>query len=309
MSEITLHPTGCALCGTGAAATEIYPSNFDLDAFNPQTFSARRLPDRVHYRMVRCDACGLVRSDPVADLQTLVQLYARSTFDYGTEVDGLKRTYGSYLARLDKVLANKGSLLEIGCGNGFFLEEAIERGFKNVRGVEPSAEAVSKARPGVRDSIVCDIMRPGLFDPESFDVICMFQVFDHISDPGPLLDECFCILKPGGFVLILNHNIQALSARVLGERSPIIDIEHTYLYGPRTLSRLVQAHRFVVHDFGAVWNHYTLRYLVRLIPICESIKQRLLKVLSNSMLGRIPLLLPLGNLYLVARKPESKSEL
>jgi SAM-dependent methyltransferase len=305
MSEITLHAAGCALCGSKESATELYPSNFDLDAFNPRTFSARRLPDRIHYRMVKCDACGLVRSDPVADLQTLAQLYAGSTFDYGTEVDGLKRTYGRYLSRLDRILGSKDSLLEIGCGNGFFLEEALLRGFKNVRGVEPSAEAVSKASAHLRNSIVCDIMRPGLFEPGSFDAICMFQVFDHISDPASLLDQCFHVLKPGGVVLILNHNIEALSARILGERSPIIDIEHTYLYSPETLSRLVQAHGLLVQETGMVWNHYTVHYLVRLIPLAENIKRRLLMILSKSALGRVPLLMPLGNLYLVAQKPKS----
>jgi len=112
---------------------------------------------------VKCSTCGLVRSDPVAPPELVAQLYRQSGFTYGDEVADLKRTYGRYLAELDKYGARKGALLEIGCGNGFFLQQALAQGYSSVRGVEPSRAAVSQAAPEVRDGIVCDLMRPGLF--------------------------------------------------------------------------------------------------------------------------------------------------
>ena len=208
MQAVELHATRCPICDTEGNATEVYPANFDPQAFNPAVFSARRLPDRLHYRLVRCNTCALVRSDPVADAQVLAQLYAHSSFDYGEEVQNIRRTYGRCLARLK---ADKGALLEVGCGNGFFLEEALDQGYTEVWGVEPSQAAVAQAGPRVRPHIRCDILRPGLFAPGSFDVICMFQVFDHLPDPGALLPECLRLLKPEGRLLLLNHNISALS--------------------------------------------------------------------------------------------------
>jgi hypothetical protein len=80
---IQLHPTHCALCGTAGQAQELYAANVNLADFQPELFSARRLPDRIHDRMVTCDTCGLVRSDPVADSATLGALYRQSTFEYG----------------------------------------------------------------------------------------------------------------------------------------------------------------------------------------------------------------------------------
>jgi len=47
-----------------------------------------------------------------------------------------------------------------------------------------------------------------------------------VPNPAALLDACFAALRPGGLVLSSNHNITAVSARLLGERSPIVDIEH-----------------------------------------------------------------------------------
>lgn len=192
--------------------------------------------------------------------------------------------------------------LEIGCGNGFFLQQALSQGFKTVRGVEPSTEAVSKAEAHLKDRIVCDIMRPGLFDPATFDAVCLFQVFDHIADPAPLLDECFRVLKPSGALLILNHNISALSARLLGERSPIIDIEHTYLYNPRTLERLLGGHGFAVKECGPVFNEYSLSYLMQLLPLPEAVKRSLVSSLKRLPVGRFRVSVPLGNLFLSAQK-------
>ena len=184
MRAVVLHPTHCPICATEGNATEVYPANFDPRAFNPAVFSARRLPDRLHYRLVRCNTCELVRSDPVADAQVLAQLYTKSSFDYGEKVANIRRTYGRYLARLK---GPKGALLEVGCGNGFFLEEALDQGYAQVWGVEPSEAAVAQAGPRVKARIRCEVLRPGLFAPESFEVICMFQVFDHLPDPGALL--------------------------------------------------------------------------------------------------------------------------
>jgi SAM-dependent methyltransferase len=301
LNKIVFNPTRCAICGTPGNATEIYAANFDVSDFNPEIFSARRLPDRIHYRMVKCNACGLIRSDPVADTATLTELYRESTFDYGEEVANLRRTYGRYLDRLGAFGVKKGLLLEIGCGNGFFLEEAKARGYADVRGVEPGAAPVAQAAESVRGGIVCDMMRPGLFPKAGFDVVCLFQVFDHLPDPAGVLAEAHQVLKPGGLLLVLNHNVEALSARVLGERSPIIDLEHTYLYSRKTVARLAKEQGFTPLETGAVWNDYTLYYLTRLVPLPGFLKRPLLSLLNSKALRKFHVAVPLGNLYLIAR--------
>jgi len=281
----------------------MYRANFDTEAFSPSVFSARRMPDRIHYRMVRCNTCELVRSDPVADPAAVADLYHQSSFDYSQETENLAHTYGAYLARLDRYGACKGSLLEIGCGNGFFLMQARAQGYGDVRGVEPSRSAIELAPAEIRSRIVCAMMQPGLFPESTFDVVCLFQVLDHIFDPATLVETCFHILKPGGFVLCLNHNVEALSARLMKERSPIIDIEHTYLYSPVTIARLFSRQGFQVNETGGVKNRYSLGYLTRLIPLPGALKKTMLAALDVTYLGHVPLRIPLGNLYMIAQKP------
>lgn len=298
-----LHPTSCAICGREGNAAELWPATFDPLAFNARVFSARRLPDRVHYRMVRCDTCGLVRSDPVADEALLADLYKGSTFEYGEEVAAIQATYARALGWLEARSQRCEALLEIGCGNGFFLQQALIQGWQEVRGVEPSADAVAKAPPAVRGLIAQDIMHPGLFRGESFDAVCLFQVLDHISNPTELLEECLRVLRPGGHILALNHNVSAWSARLLGERSPIVDIEHTYLYSPETMRAIFASVGFADPRVNTVRNTYSLTYLAQLLPLPSGAKAWLVPRLRAGRIGGIQVTVPLGNLCLIARKP------
>jgi len=298
---VQLSPTLCAICGTFGNAAELYPPTYDEASFNEHIFSARRLPDTIHYRLVRCRACGLVRSDPAADQASLADLYGRSSFDYASEVPYLQRTYGRYLAKA-KVRSRGLTLLEIGCGNGFMLEEALAQGYKEVRGVEPSHKAIEAAVPAVRPFIVPDIMKAGLFDPGEFDTVCMFQVFDHLPQPGAFLDEVRGVLRTGGVVLCFNHNVRSLSARMLGERSPIVDIEHCYLYSPRTMRMLLEKHGFDEIETGVATNTLSLRHLLHLVPAPAGLKGRLMAAAASTNAGRLRMRLALGNLYAIGRK-------
>ena len=51
--------TLCAICGTDRWDRLLYPESLGDQAATAQRFSARRTPDRVHYRIVRCGHCGL----------------------------------------------------------------------------------------------------------------------------------------------------------------------------------------------------------------------------------------------------------
>jgi 2-polyprenyl-3-methyl-5-hydroxy-6-metoxy-1,4-benzoquinol methylase len=131
----------------------------------------------------------------------------------------------------------------------------------------------------------------------------MFQVIDHIPDPEVILDECYKILRPGGLILFITHNVESISAKLLKNKSPIIDIEHTYLFSPATLSRLLIVQGFEVLSHGSAWNKYTLKYLFQMAPLPKSLKKAFLSILRMTYVGHIRLSIPLGNLYLVAQKP------
>jgi len=297
-----LQPTRCAICASEATSTELYPANLDPDSFTAEVFSARRLPDRLHYRMVRCDRCGLVRSDPVLSAEALAELYKESTFDYGDELDSLRVTYGSALDRAAAYLDKREGLVDIGCGSGFVLEVANERGWTDLHGVEPSGDAIAKAKPDIAPLIVHDMMRAGLFAEDSLSAVTLFQVLDHMPDPMGLLRDCLSILRPGGVIMAFNHNVTAWSARLLKDRSPIIDVEHTYLYSPDTMRKLFTGAGFEVISVSPVRNTYSISYLTHLVPLPRRLKQQLIPRLRSTYIGKRQITVPLGNLQLIARK-------
>jgi SAM-dependent methyltransferase len=182
------------------------------------------------------------------------------------------------------------------------LEVARARGWTDLRGVEPSSDAIAQAPADIGELIVQDVMHAGLLPHESFDAVTLFQVLDHIPEPLALLQECRAILRPRGVILALNHNVTAWSARLLGERSPIVDVEHTYLYSPATMRRLFERAGFEVLTVGPVRNTYSLTYLMHLVPLPQAAKAAVLARLAGSRLGRVQATVPLGNLCLLARR-------
>ena len=145
--RVAMIHTQCAICKSDAWDRELYPARLGAEAATYGRFSARRQPDRVHYRIVRCRKCGLIRSDPVLPEEELARLYRGSSFDYEDESICARLTYAQYVSESLPLLTERTRMLEIGCGNGFFLQKALELGFAEVYGIEPSCQAVAAAPP------------------------------------------------------------------------------------------------------------------------------------------------------------------
>jgi SAM-dependent methyltransferase len=293
--------TQCAICESDAWDHELYPDQLGPDAATYGRFSARRQPDRVHYRMVRCRKCGLVRSDPVLPDEELARLYQGSTFDYEEESACARRTYAQYVREILPMVKEKARVLEIGCGNGFFLEEALGLGFAEVYGIEPSRHAIEAASPKVRDRIKNELFQEGLYPPAWFTLICGFQVLDHLTRPNELLQVCRALLEPDGLALFINHDVGAWTNRILGERSPIVDIEHTFLYDKETIACIFRKNGFEVLRVFPVLNAYPLAYWCKLAPMPAWIKMRLLPLVKRSRCGRWVVPMRAGNLGILAR--------
>jgi len=304
-NNLTLIPTKCAICGTLDNAQEIYPPRLYEEAIDEKTFSARRFYDKKnHFRIVKCEKCGLLRSDPIIDVKLVGKLYEDSSLTYESHIPNLRKTYGRYLKRITRFLPAKDRLLEIGCGNGFFLEEALDHGFREVWGAEPGVEAIEKASSRVKKNIKLGMFSAQMFPENVFDIVCIFQTLEHFIDPAKVLDDCQKILKPGGVVLAINHNLDSLPVKIFGEKSPVVDIEHMYLFSADTMKKIFEKAGLKTVDVFSVWNRHSFGYLLTLIPFPKILKDFLIKIANFLSLARLPLFLPIGNVGVAGQKPK-----
>lgn len=298
------HETICPICHDKNNFTVLYEQNFTSQQVTVDVFSARRLPDRLHYRLVRCNHDGLVRSNPILSYKDLSTLYTKSRFTYDEEVEPLIESYMNALAPVLERLPKSARILEVGCGNGFILRELMNRGFSNVYGVEPSTEAVSKAPKKLQKRIKIEMFSPSLFPTHSFDFIFIFQTLDHIPMPDVFLFGCEELLGSNGQLLSFHHNIQSLSSKLLKEKSPIIDVEHTQLFSMETSRKLFERCGFEVTSVISPVSQVSLRHLCWLFPFPKKFKNWIVGVrypLIDPLL-RLTIPVSLGNTCIVGKR-------
>lgn len=103
-------------------------------------------------------------------------------------------------------LTKKTRLLEIGCSAGMFLFHA-KRYVREVMGIDYDAKAAHFASRKCSCRVFSvDIDDTGLKE-QSFDIICMFQVLEHIKKPLAFLEKCKKYLKPEGIIYIEVPNL------------------------------------------------------------------------------------------------------
>jgi len=292
----------CVICGQKERLTKLYASSLGSNRISGSTFSARRTPDHIHYRFVKCLKCGLIFSNPIFEQDKISSFYFKSGFHYAPESKYLKKTYGQLLGKLLKNNKKKLRLLDIGCGNGFFLEEAINMGIGDVWGVEPGQASAKQAKKYLQKRIKVDILKSHLYKLKSFDIITCFHTLDHVVDPNNFLKISYSLLKKGGKIIFVVHDTRGLSVRLFGEKSPIFDIEHIYLFNTDTLSKIFKKNGYVVESVFNLKNKYPLSYWFRMTPIPSFVKRNLIKLLSYVKLENTPLSLSAGNIGIVARK-------
>lgn len=107
----------------------------------------------------------------------------------------------------------RGKLLDVGCGNGAFLAHMRNLGWE-VAGVEPDPAAVQVAREVYDIDVFCGTLEEAPIPEDSFDVVTMNHVLEHVPDPIMTLTTCRRVLRSGGKVVIVTPNVASLGARV-----------------------------------------------------------------------------------------------
>lgn len=292
----------CPVCGSTDESNVFADADFDIKLLDKFAFASRKTPEYMHYRLIFCPVCDLLYASPIPKLSVLANAYHEAAFDSSGEAHYASRTYGSFLPNIMRRLPDLNGAIDIGTGDGAFLEELLNRGFTNVAGVEPSKAPIMVAKDEIRPLIKHDLFRAGDFQKGAFSLVTCFQTLEHLYDPLEMCRTAHAMLKEGGVAFLICHNRHALSAKLLGMKSPIFDIEHLQLFSVKSAKSLLKKSGFVDIKTEVVFNCYPLHYWLKLFPLPLKLKCVCISILKKIKIGYLPLSIPAGNIAVIGYK-------
>lgn len=286
----------CPVCDSDSSAKLFLKKNFNPDRISSFSFASRKLPEFMCHQLMQCEICDLVYANEPPDQSVLAQAYHAASFDSAQEADDAAAAYENAIKPVLSKLNCKDRALEIGAGTGTFLEVLKKNGFQIAHGVEPSSAAIDAAPEHRKSWIKESIFKESDFEPSSYDLICCFMTLEHVRDPNEIVSAAMRLLKPGGAIALVTHDYRSHLNRILGKRSPIIDIEHMQLFSDKSIKQILQRNGYSSIDVKSFHNCYALRYWMRLFPIPNQFKKIIIKILEFTGTADIKLKLNVGNI-------------
>jgi 2-polyprenyl-3-methyl-5-hydroxy-6-metoxy-1,4-benzoquinol methylase len=238
----------------------------------------RRCPDRLlwlpgEFDIERCVCCGLMRTSPCPDARSIARYYpeeyghvcAATGANRGVAGRALRAAvripyalrYGP-LSRTPSPSVDANRILDIGCAEGDYLVAMVRLGW-HPWGIElrGASADVARARLGVPDGqIFVGRVEDAEFASNSFDLVTMAHVLEHLENPVAALGKIHRWLSPRGRLRIWLPNVASLEGRAFGRLWHGLDVpRHLFHFSPETIRRALETSGFsierIVPEFGA----------------------------------------------------------
>ena len=205
------------------------------------------------FNIVRCAVCRLVYVNPRLSVHRLKKIYNAPDYydggypDYKSKRRFIRWESGALLRNIGRFMGKaSGRILDVGCSFGYFLDAAREMGYE-ARGIEISEHASIYARDELGLDVKTWSLDEAVFDPEAFDVVTMWDVLEHLTDPQASLEKIHGWLRPGGILALATPNLGSPLARWTQGRWEQIKPEyHLYYFTKDTVKDMCEAAGFSV---------------------------------------------------------------
>ena len=196
---------------------------------------------RTPIAVLRCSVCGLVTTPwTFEDPEEAASLYAQ--YSYGSEtawdIPPATRYSLRRWVRQMEPFRRLNRWLDVGCGAGALLRAAVEHGW-HAEGTELSTVAAERLRSEGFVVHVGFLTNLGL-PIESFDVVTMIELIEHLADPMEDLRSIQSLLRPGGALFLTTPNARSLRCRLFGFRETLGPPGHLWGFTPKALRKLLR---------------------------------------------------------------------
>jgi ubiquinone/menaquinone biosynthesis C-methylase UbiE len=201
---------------------------------------------RETFNIVECESCGFKYTNPRPETQDLGRYYKSEDYvsHSNTKKGFINSTYQSVrkytlLKKLQLISKHykTGKILDIGCGTGEFLNTMKSAKWDSM-GIEPDSDARNMAIKNYSLNVLPESELSSLLD-ESFDVITMWHVLEHVPKLNERVQELKRLLKPNGLIIIAVPNCNSLDAKIYKEHWAAYDVpRHLYHFTPNDIDSL-----------------------------------------------------------------------
>ncbi|NSW44730.1 MAG: class I SAM-dependent methyltransferase [Bacteroidales bacterium] len=172
--------------------------------------------------LYRCQSCRFYFLHPFPTDEQLARAYATDYYGAGKNkfnfpfVEKVLDYFRSSRARMLKKILNhkkQSKILDIGCGNGRFLNYLHGLGFKQLYGIELPGNSADRAKKYEHLHIHIGKIEDAMYDHDSFDAITMFHVLEHTKNPIQIIEKVQSWLRSQGVFIVSFPNIASHQAQ------------------------------------------------------------------------------------------------
>lgn len=199
------------------------------------------------FNIVSCKQCGFKFTNPRPDIKLIHKYYeSESYISHSNTNSGIFNKLYHFIKKIaikNKIRIIEGlqpknkTLLDIGCGTGSFLGTIQRKGW-HVKGIEPNEKARSKAIETHSINVLNENELISL-PKNSFAVITMWHVMEHVHNIKQRTHEIYNLLETGGYAIIAVPNYTSWDAKYYGEYWAAYDVpRHLSHFSPQTIKEL-----------------------------------------------------------------------